>query len=62
MKGTTPTSDPGLPALPEHEGLAAKIGMTWLTLESEFIRRIPIALPFGHSIVVLARKPTTQRQ
>jgi SAM-dependent methyltransferase len=57
MKGTTPTSDPGLPPLPEREGLAAKIGMAWLTLESEFIRRIPIALPFGHSIVALARKP-----
>jgi len=57
IKGTTPTSDPGLPALPEREGLAATIGTAWLTLESEFIRRVPLALPFGHSIVALARKP-----
>jgi len=57
LKGTTPTSDPGLPPLPERQGLAAAIGTTWLTLESEFIRRVPVALPFGHSIVALARKP-----
>lgn len=57
IKGTTPTSDPGLPALPEREGLFAAIGMAWLTLESELIRYVPVALPFGHSIVVLARKP-----
>jgi SAM-dependent methyltransferase len=57
FKGTTPRSDPGLPPLPGRQGLASAIGMTWLTLESEFIRRVPVALPFGHSIVALARKP-----
>ena len=57
IKGTTPRSDPGLPPLPGRQGLASAIGMTWLTLESEFIRHVPIALPFGHSIVALARKP-----
>jgi SAM-dependent methyltransferase len=57
LKGTTPTTDPGLPPLPERQGLMARIGMTWLSLESAFIRRVPMALPFGHSIVVLAQKP-----
>jgi SAM-dependent methyltransferase len=56
IKGTTPTSDPGLPPLPERQGLAARIGMAWLTLESAFVRRVPVPLPFGHSIVVMASK------
>lgn len=57
IKGQTPTADPGLPPLPERQGLAAAIGMTWLTLEAAFIRHVPLPLPFGHSIVALARKP-----
>jgi len=57
IKGTTPTSDPGLPPLPEHQGLAARVGMAWLSMEASFIRHVPLALPYGHSIVVLARKP-----
>lgn len=56
LKGTTPTSDPGLPPLPQRQGLPARAGMAWLSLEAAFIRHIGAPLPFGHSIVVLARK------
>jgi SAM-dependent methyltransferase len=59
LRGTTPTSDPGLPPLPERQGLASRVGMAWLALEAAFIRQLPVPLPFGHSIVVLARKPRT---
>jgi len=57
LRGRVPQSDPGLPSLPAHQGPTGWVGYGCLWLEAEFIRRIPVALPFGHSILALARKP-----
>lgn len=57
LRGRTPQSDPGLPSLPTRQGVTGLVGYGCLWLEAEFISRVPVALPFGHSILVLARKP-----
>ncbi|HEX9367969.1 MAG TPA: class I SAM-dependent methyltransferase [Vicinamibacterales bacterium] len=57
LRGRVPDRDPGLPSLPAREGLTGWIGYRCLSLEAEFIRRVPVSLPFGHSILALARKP-----
>lgn len=57
LRRRVPDSDPGLPSLPTSQGLAGWIGYGCLSLEAEFIRRVPMSLPFGHSILALARKP-----
>jgi SAM-dependent methyltransferase len=53
-----PSSDPGLPAAPAvvDRSLRARTGERLLRLEGTYLRRVGWPLPYGHSIVALARK------
>lgn len=57
LRRRIPENDPGLPSLPARQGVTGWIGYACLALEGAFISRVPVSLPFGHTIVALARKP-----
>jgi SAM-dependent methyltransferase len=51
------TRDPGLPRLSAtSRGPVGQLCYAWLTLEAMYLRYVNRSLPFGHSIIALARK------
>jgi SAM-dependent methyltransferase len=57
LRRRVPSGDPGLPAPPTSPGVTGAIGYRCLALEAAFVSRVPMPLPYGHSILALARKP-----
>lgn len=54
-----PKADPGLPAAPPDvdRSMKARIGSTLLRLEAAYLHQTLRPIPYGHSIIALARKP-----
>jgi SAM-dependent methyltransferase len=51
------TRDPGLPrGSNASRGAIGRLCYAWLTLEAMYVRHVNRSLPFGHSIIALARK------
>jgi SAM-dependent methyltransferase len=50
-----PSADPGLPASSRRLTAADRLGYGWLALEAAYLHFGSLSLPYGHSIVALAR-------